>query len=273
MIPLNFIEQWREYAPWQSLDMVEQDLIISRVLIELFNQPVIKSSLVFRGGTALNKLFITPAARYSEDIDLVQIKAEPIGKVLNTIRLTLDSWLGEPKRKLTERGAKLIYRYLSINNMPAKLKIEINTTEHFHAEPLHQPDFKVATEWFQGDASIVTYQFEEIMGTKLRALYQRRKGRDLFDLWYAAEMMNIDVDKVIKIFSFYCKQNNEIITRAMFEESMHFKKQHHDFQLDILPLIIPEVNWDFSKATYIVEKLYIGKLNGEPWKSKDKKKN
>lgn len=60
MIPTNFIEQWRIKAPWQTLAMVEQDLILSRALVDLFNQPLVKSSLVFRGGTALNKLFLLP---------------------------------------------------------------------------------------------------------------------------------------------------------------------------------------------------------------------
>lgn len=81
MISEIFIEQWRDKAPWQTLAMVEQDLIISRALIALYNQPKIRSSLAFRGGTALNKLFIQPPSRYSEDIDLVQLISEPIGVI------------------------------------------------------------------------------------------------------------------------------------------------------------------------------------------------
>lgn len=83
MIPESFVEQWRAKATWQALAMIEQDLIISRALVELYRQPEIQSSLVFRGGTALNKLYINPPARYSEDIDFVQFKAEPIGDTLN----------------------------------------------------------------------------------------------------------------------------------------------------------------------------------------------
>lgn len=79
------------------------------------------------------------------------------------------------------------------------------------------PNFVVNSEWFHGSTNIVTYQLEELMETKLRALYQRRKGRDLFDLWYTAEKAHINVDQVIKIFFHYCKHNEEIITRAMFE--------------------------------------------------------
>lgn len=272
MIPESYIEQWRPQAPWQTLAMVEQDLVISRALVALYNQPVVQSSLVFRGGTALNKLYIQPPVRYSEDIDLVQLKSEPIGEVLNAIRNGLDAWLGEPKRKLTERSAKLIYRYPSVDGTSAKLKIEINTTEHFHAQPLRTQKYSVNSEWFQGTADIVTYQLDELMGTKLRALYQRRKGRDLFDLWYTAKKSMININHVISIFSRYCKHNNEPITRAMFEQSMFLKKQHRDFHSDILPLLVTEIDWQFEEAIKLVEKTYIENLSGEPWK-KQKNKN
>lgn len=107
--------------------MVEQDLLISRTLVALYQSPEIQKSLAFRGGTALNKLYVQPPARYSEDIDLVQIKPQPIGNVINLIREALE-WLGEPRRKMTERSVKLIYRYTSLEGISAKLKIEINTT-------------------------------------------------------------------------------------------------------------------------------------------------
>lgn len=69
MIPESYVEQWRLNAPWQTLAMIEQDLVISRALVELFKQEMVRSSLVFRGGTALNKLYLESPARYSEDID------------------------------------------------------------------------------------------------------------------------------------------------------------------------------------------------------------
>jgi len=268
MIPEIYIEQWRSEAPWQTLAMIEQDLIITRALVELYNQPKIQSTLVFRGGTALNKLYIKPPARYSEDLDFVQIQSEPIGDIITAIRESLDNWLGEPKRKLTERSVKLIYRYQSVDGTPAKLKIEINTTEHFHVLPLKKHEYIVNSEWFQGKTEVIAYQLEELMGTKLRALYQRRKGRDLFDLWYTANNAMLDIDQVISIFTAYSKQNNELITRTMFEQNMFLKKQHRDFQLDIQPLLIPQIDWNFEKAIHLVEKLYIEKLTGDPWKRK-----
>jgi len=98
MIPQSYIESWRTQVPWQTLAMVEQDMVISRALIDLYNQPQVQNSLIFRGGTALNKLIFDPPARYSEDIDFIQRRPEPIGETLNAIRIALDPWLGNPKR-------------------------------------------------------------------------------------------------------------------------------------------------------------------------------
>ena len=86
MIPRRYIEEWKEFANWNENFQVEQDLIITRALIAIYNDDFLKEKLAFRGGTALHKLFLNPLARYSEDIDLVQIKAAPIGEVIDHLR-------------------------------------------------------------------------------------------------------------------------------------------------------------------------------------------
>jgi predicted nucleotidyltransferase component of viral defense system len=166
MIPENFIEKWRQYVKWQTPAQVEQDLIISRALTDLYNDPHVSEALVFRGGTALNKLFLKPPSRYSEDIDFVQKNADPIGQTIDAIRAILKPWLGDPKWKITQRSAKLIYKYEAINKLPAKLKIEINTTEHFQVLPLRSEEFNVNSDWWSGNAKIATYEIDELMATE-----------------------------------------------------------------------------------------------------------
>lgn len=266
MIPENYVQQWQENAPWQSLSMVEHDLVISRALVALFKHATIKNSLVFRGGTALNKLYINPPARYSEDIDLVQIHPAPIGSVITSIREVLDPWLGEPKRKLTERSVKLIYKYKTFELEPTKLKIEINTTEHFHVRKLRPFGFEVLSDWYEGSAEIMTYDLEELMATKLRALYQRRKGRDLFDWWYVLVQNLIEIKDTIPIFEKYCQHEQEIITRALFEKSLALKRDHTDFRSDMRPLLPSNLEWDFDKAYDLVTREVITQIKGDPWK-------
>ncbi len=98
MIPHDFITEWRQHASWIEDSQVEQDLVICRALVEIFSLEEAARTLAFRGGTALHKLHLAPAARYSEDIDLVQMVAGPIGPVLDALRGVLDPWLGEPRR-------------------------------------------------------------------------------------------------------------------------------------------------------------------------------
>lgn len=86
MIPKAYIDAWGSTAPWQQDSQVEQDLVISRALVEIFSHELLCRNLAFRGGTALHKLFLHPQARYSEDIDLVQLKGGPIKPILEAIR-------------------------------------------------------------------------------------------------------------------------------------------------------------------------------------------
>ena len=102
MIPLDFITEWRRQAPWTHDSQVEQDLIISRALVEMYSRSEAASMLAFRGGTAIYKLHLSPPARYSEDIDLVQVDPGPIGPALDAMREALDPWLGEPRRAFKE---------------------------------------------------------------------------------------------------------------------------------------------------------------------------
>ena len=97
MIPRDYITEWRAQAPWVDDFQVEQDLVISRALVAIFSHPLLSKSLAFRGGTALYKLHLKPPARYSEDIDLVQVDAEPAGPIMDAMRQVLNPWLGDPR--------------------------------------------------------------------------------------------------------------------------------------------------------------------------------
>lgn len=260
MIPELIIQQWRHNAKWQTLAQIEQDLVISRAIVELYKDPHIKDSLVFRGGTALNKLYIKPQARYSEDIDFVQQRSEPIGKTIDTIRGVFRPWLGNPVWKVTERSAKIVYKYEAINKLPAKLKIEINTTEHLQILPLQTQIFKVESDWFKGFSEVVTYSIDELMATKLRALYQRRKGRDLFDLWYVVKEGLINMHNVLDIFGKYCANDGLHISKTEFLKNLNLKKSHPDFHVDMNALLPEELKWDFEEAYQFVIENIIAKL-------------
>jgi predicted nucleotidyltransferase component of viral defense system len=268
VIPQDHITAWRTQAPWAIDAQVEQDLVISRAIVEIFRQPELADSLSFRGGTALYKLYLTPAARYSEDIDLVQVRPEPIGNTLDRMRSALDPWLGEPRRQLKEGRANLVYRFTSEGTPPIKmrLKIEINTREHFCELGRTTVRFAVDNDWFRGEADVTTVPLDELIGTKLRALYQRKKGRDLFDLWYALDIGHANAADVIACFRRYMAEGGHTATRAQFEENLELKRGAHAFREDIAALLRPGIAWDFDSAMDVVLQRLIAILPGDPWR-------
>ena len=52
------------------------------------------------------------------------------------------------------------------------------------------------SDWFSEDVEVNTFQLEELLATKLRALYERKKGRDAFDLWLAINEKEFDAKKL-----------------------------------------------------------------------------
>ncbi|MXV96161.1 MAG: nucleotidyl transferase AbiEii/AbiGii toxin family protein [Gemmatimonadetes bacterium] len=268
MIPRDYITSWRIHAPWATDAQVEQDLVVSRALVELFGVPDLAGALAFRGGTALYKLHLTPPPRYSEGIDLVQVRAEPIGNTLSQMRSVLDPWLGPPRWQLKEGSVNLVYRFESEDRPPLRLrlKIEINTREHFTEFGLQRMPLEVDSRWFSGSAEVSTYALDELLGSKLRALYQRKKGRDLFDLWHALETGRVDVPRVVACFPRYMKEGGNSATRAQFEENLEGKRRLPDFREDMRPLLRPGFPWDVDVAMDTVLERIIALLPGDPWK-------
>ena len=272
MIPQANITAWRGVAPWPDDAQVEQDLVLSRAVIELFADPSLNGKLALRGGTSLNKLFIEPAVRYSEDIDLVQTEPGRIGPILDSIRAKLDPWLGKPSRSRAVGGVAVVYRFASEIPpvRPLRLKIEINTREHFTVMGLHAVKMHVENPWFSGAAEIITFRLDELLGTKLRALYQRRKGRDLFDLWLCVSRKLIDPGQVVACFLEYMKHEGHPVSRAEFERNLHEKESDVEFMGDILPLLSPTLHYDAAKAMKLVRRKLIESIPGEPWRGSQK---
>lgn len=260
MIPRDYITEWREQAPWVEDAQVEQDLVISRALIDIFSNETLHNALAFRGGTALFKLHL-PAARYSEDIDLVQVKAEPAGPVMELLREILDPWLGKPRYKQTEGRVTFVYRFESEDSQPLRLKVEINTREHFAVEGFKEIPFEVKSRWCSGSCSILSYELNELLGTKLRALYQRKKGRDLFDLAIALDNDDADSAKIIGAFYAYMEHGGYQVTRRQFEENIAAKLQDENFSSDFGPLLASGYEWDLRAMFEKVNDRLISRLS------------
>lgn len=260
MVPKAYITAWRNKAPWQEDYQVEQDLVIERSLMAIYEDDFLRERLAFRGGTALHKLHLAPAVRYSEDIDLVQIKAEPFGPIIDKLREVL-SFLGDkPVRKQKQHNNTLIYRFDSEDNIPLRLKVEVNCREHHTIYGINEMRYTMDSEWYKSEVLIPTYELAELLGTKMRAMYQRSKGRDLFDMWYAITQTGVEPSRILKAWNFYMKHEDHTISKQEFIDNMEKKIKDKDFAGDMNGLIRMGKAYDAEKAGQFIYKNLLEKI-------------
>ena len=266
MIDRAAIMAWNEQAPWTEPAMVEQDLIICKALVCIFSDEFLARNLAFQGGTALHKLYLQPQVRYSEDIDLVQINPGPIKPIMFRLGEVL-SWMPDKVTKQKKYNNTMLFRMESEVPpvQPIRLKVEINCFEHFNVLGLHKVPFSVDNPWFKGQCELTTYALDELIGTKLRALYQRKKGRDLLDLQVALNSGKIDVDRVLECYRRYIEFVVEKQpTYKQFVQNMELKMQDPEFlgDSDIL-LRVGAEQFDPKAAYKLVKEKFIDKMPGK----------
>lgn len=262
MVIKSAIQQWRQNAPWNDEAQVEQDLIISRALVAIFSDEFLASQLAFRGGTALHKLHLQPQARYSEDIDLVQINPGPIKPIMYRLGEVL-SFIPDRVTKQKRYNNTMLCRMMSEGSpsVPLRLKIEINCFEHFNEMGLVKHPFSMDNQWFSGSCAITTYHLEELVGTKLRALYQRKKGRDMLDLYLVLTQTDLNLDSVISCYKKYMEFVVEKSpTYKQFILNMEEKMKDFEFLNDYKLLLRPGIVYDPHGAYDLVKSKIIDRL-------------
>lgn len=248
MIPLPAITAWSTTHPWPTPDQVEQDLLLARAICAIATDPYLGDELTFRGGTALHKLHLDHSYRYSEDLDYVRSTGGGVGRVLDALKdvgralgFTVKSTLGE--------HPKVFWRTASEAGNPLRIKIEINTHERSPAMPVAHVRHQVASSWWDGEADIRTFQIEELIATKIRALFQRSKGRDLYDIWLALTVAEVDPERVVAAFAPYRPDG---YTSARAVTNLEAKLAERNFRGDLDLLAIESGSYDIDAAAALV---------------------
>ncbi len=260
MLPITEVRGWREQAPWGDDDDVEQDLIITRALFDIFEDPFLAHRLALRGGTALHRLYLAPPARYSEDIDLVQRIPEGIGPTFDRLRERL-AWLGKPRRE-TGEIPKLWYAFeTEAGRVRRKLKIEINSREHFATViPVR---YALDHPLVRGSVEIPSHSINELLATKLRAYTQRDKGRDLFDLWHAHRQAAIDPVEIVRLFGVYMTEGGYEVDSARELRAKTRAKQAKSIFEEVRPLLRDGIEYDPAEALEWFEEAIIARLRND----------
>jgi len=252
-------------VPWPSLRQVEQDLLLCRAMVAIFNDEFLASQIAMRGGTLLHKVYLAPPARFSEDIDLVVYGDRPEQHIRKALRRVLDDVLGPPRASLWDsvrlavrntvrpsRILKLIYAVPHVGSPGPALQVvvEANVTERNPHSPIEGIPFAFPFRLDTLRTTINGYDIHEMLGTKMRALFQRRRGRDLFDLYWALQHGSASVDPraVVDSFVYYLQQEGSAPGRDEFIAILDSHLADHGFCSDTDHLLRQGVPYDPQQA-------------------------
>lgn len=264
-------------VPWAAQHQIEQDLLLCRAMVAIFEDGFLRNQIAMRGGTLLHKVHLSPAARYSEDIDLVVVGDRPEEHVRRAIRRVLKDVLGKPKASAWDslvlairntvkpsRVLRLTYAVPSIMEPGRTLEIvvEANVTERQPHRPVVEMPFGFPFRGKEVRTQIKGFDIHEMLGTKMRAMFQRRRGRDLFDLYWALTKASPPVDPVavVESFAHYLRQEGGTAGREEFITSLREHLKDRGFCSDMEPLLRQGLNYDPQSAGNLVVARLLNRL-------------
>jgi len=252
-------------VPWPSQAQVEQDLLLCRAMVALFDDSFLQGQIAMRGGTLLHKVHLAPPSRYSEDIDLVVVGNRPESHIRKALNRVLSGVLGEPTQsvwgeiKLAIRNTVKPSRVLRMTfAIPSLMEpgtnlavvVEANVTERTPHLPIVTLPFEFPFRDSPLRTQIKGYDIHEMLGTKLRALFQRRRGRDLFDLYWVLTRAQPPVvpAKIIESFQHYLRLEHSDAGRAEFVAILDAHLADRGFCSDMNQLLRTGVAYDTHEA-------------------------
>ena len=283
MIQQSHLTAWQSYAPWPKRSQIEQDLRLSRGVAAIFADPVLGESLAMRGGTVLHKAHLAPAARYSEDIDLVLVKAMDTDTLDRHLRRVLTPVLGQPADSLIadawltvrnvlrpSRILRTAYRFVPLGlRREETIKVEVNLNESASLYPLVGVELDTLDDDGKAiRAAVRSYDINEMLGTKTRALMQREQGRDLFDLFHAWQLSEADttpyaVDgaKAMDALVWYLEKEGTVLGAEEANARLADRLRKPAFRRDMDTLLRPGLpGFDVDAAAAIVREAYFKHL-------------
>ena len=253
-------------VPWPNKRQVEQDLLLCQAMTALFNDDFLRTQIAMRGGTLLHKVHLAPPARYSEDIDLVIIGDRPDDHIRKAINRALLGVMGKPVHsawgnvKLAIRNvvqpSRVLRETYHVDSVaepagrPLEIVVEANVTERKSFRPIAEFPFSYPFRGQHIQATLNGFEIHEMLGTKMRALFQRKRGRDLFDLYWALTESATAVNpaEIIASFQYYMKQEGSKAGSAEFVRILQEHLQDAGFLSDMKPLLRTGVTYDAAIA-------------------------
>jgi predicted nucleotidyltransferase component of viral defense system len=244
------VRVWADEQGISDLLFAELDYRLVKTLEAFYRDGFLSKRLCIKGGTAINKLYLGETSRLSVDLDFNQVgtKEEVLKerrdvreRIVGLLKKQDDSYVIHSERRYEQTRIKA--RYKTLAGPMQSFKIEVSHVERF---PIVSPVMKqVKTP--DGSADVITYTLEELTATKLRALLERFKGRDVYDLYFISQLKP---DPIVtrKMFLYYFYRS-----RKVFNPKVHYKNLVRRYKsvnyVDAVSVFVkPTVKLDLTKA-------------------------
>ena len=228
-----------------SANTVEKDYVLNWLLLGIFSNVQLNTQWIFKGGTCLKKCYFKEY-RFSEDLDFTLTNAEQLDiDFLNVVFAEIGEWIYEqsgieipedsiafesytnPRGKISVEG-KIGYKGpMQRQSSISRVKLDLTNDELVCTEPVISELYHPYTDEIPNYDGILTYSLEEIFAEKTRALAERMRPRDLYDVvhLYNEKRHELDVGKYIEIFAAKCEFKNiaipsfsELSEKAEYQE-------------------------------------------------------
>ncbi len=235
------VAEWKSRVFWRDQAKAEKDLLLSRVLADIFRPRSGDFRFVIRGSAALHKLYISPERRrFCERLNLAQLGKASVEQTLEHIEKAMEFIPGKVTRKNNPGWIDLSKDWYSAQNPAHRFmtRVTLDLEGPFCLLDPEFRDWEMSTSWFQGRASIEALRLEELLGIRLLALYRRGHGKDLYDLWAALEEeRQPDVARTVEALKGYARSAGVKVNRAAFEKTLAAHLRSMRSYQDLFPLL------------------------------------
>lgn len=184
---------------------IEKDYVLS-VALNAVAESELSNQLVFKGGTAIKKVYFKEA-RFSEDLDFAVLSGLTEEGVLRKLNEALGGKeiegvrFGKFEEEKTSAGLKASVKFTGPLMHEQRIRFDFSFRENL----ARKPERRMLTDPYKlGSHKILVLSLGELFAEKIHALGSRAAARDLYDVWFLLKRgVRLDTELLEKKFAYY----------------------------------------------------------------------
>ena len=253
-------EEIRRIARRKNLNvgLTEKDYVIEWLLKGIYESKI-GDSLIFKGGTAIKKVYFPKIWRFSHDLDFTALDNENIENQLKEIFNDIEekSLIKLEFKSFHATSGSIIANVQFSGPLNAKNRIRVDIT--LDEEVITDPVLKVIDSQYPdiGRYNIRVYSLEEILVEKMRSILQRGKSRDYYDVWMLLKVEKFDLKEIRKLLTEKCQVKGIEFSSALIfnENKLNEAKRFWEVGLKDLVKELPDFNFVIDELKHRLRKL------------------